>query len=128
MSFSFNTNLDALNALMNLSNVSHSLSASVQRLSSGLRIHSAPDAPPGSVHREAMQAQGQGFQTRLPQSTNASGDIALENISASASSIRDVNAAREVLSLTNSRIVQQADNPALYTVRKFPSSLLKLFS
>ncbi|HLK55284.1 MAG TPA: flagellin [Chthonomonadaceae bacterium] len=72
MSFSFNTNLDALNALVNLQNVSNSISTSVQRLSSGLRINTPADDPSGFVISNALQAQVDGINQALTNTQSAS--------------------------------------------------------
>ncbi|HEY1876161.1 MAG TPA: flagellin, partial [Rhizomicrobium sp.] len=47
MSLTLNTNIDSLNAQRNLSTSKSSLSTSLQRLSSGLRINSAADDAAG---------------------------------------------------------------------------------
>lgn len=57
MGLQINTNLDALNAHRNLSKSSDSLSKSIERLSSGLRINSAADDAAGLGISERMNAQ-----------------------------------------------------------------------
>ncbi len=57
MSFRINTNVTALNALRNLGNNSDSLSQSITRLSTGLRINSAADDPAGLIISEKYKAQ-----------------------------------------------------------------------
>jgi len=58
---SINTNLVSLNAQRNLSMSQHSLSTSMQRLSSGLRINSAKDDAAGLAIAERMNAQVRGM-------------------------------------------------------------------
>jgi flagellin len=61
MSNVINTNVMALNAQRNLSTTAMSLSSSVQRLSSGLRVNSAKDDAAGLAISERMNAQIRGM-------------------------------------------------------------------
>jgi flagellin len=61
MSMRINTNLDALNAQMNLSATGLDYSKSVSKLSSGLRINSAADDAAGLTVSEKLRAQAAGL-------------------------------------------------------------------
>src|SRR5258708_12594875 len=61
MGLQINTNVTALDALRNLQNVSNSVSTSIQRLSSGLRINQAADDPAGLIISESLRAQIDGL-------------------------------------------------------------------
>ncbi len=57
MSFRINTNVNAINALNNLTQTGIEYSKSVNRLSTGLRINSAADDPAGLIISENLRAQ-----------------------------------------------------------------------
>jgi flagellin len=61
MSLTVNTNIAALNAQRNLNNTQNSLSMSMQRLSSGLRINTASDDVAGYAISEKLQGQINGL-------------------------------------------------------------------
>ena len=61
MAMTINTNIASLNAQRNLSGSQSSLSTSMQRLSSGLRINSAKDDAAGLAIAERMNAQVRGM-------------------------------------------------------------------
>ncbi|MEQ6436178.1 flagellin domain-containing protein [Comamonas sp. w2-DMI] len=61
MSMSINTNIISLNAQRNLSTSQSSLSTTMQRLSSGLRVNSAKDDAAGLAIAERMNAQTRGM-------------------------------------------------------------------
>ncbi|NSL55177.1 flagellin N-terminal helical domain-containing protein [Uliginosibacterium aquaticum] len=61
MALTINTNVASLNAQRNLTGTQSSLSTSLQRLSSGLRINSAKDDAAGMAIAERIQAQVRGF-------------------------------------------------------------------
>jgi flagellin len=61
MSLTVNTNIAAMNAQRNLANTQDSLSASMQRLSSGLRINTAADDVAGYAISEKLQGQVNGL-------------------------------------------------------------------
>lgn len=61
MAMTINTNIQSLNAQRNLSASQSSLSTSMQRLSSGLRINSAKDDAAGLAIAERMSAQVRGL-------------------------------------------------------------------
>ncbi|MDR3019032.1 MAG: flagellin FliC [Delftia acidovorans] len=61
MAMSINTNVQSLNAQRNLATSQHSLSTTMQRLSSGLRVNSAKDDAAGLAIAERMNAQVRGM-------------------------------------------------------------------
>jgi len=65
MSTSINTNVASLNAQRNLSTSALSLSTSMQRLSSGLRVNSAKDDAAGLAIAERMDAQTRGMNVAI---------------------------------------------------------------
>jgi flagellin len=69
-----NTNVQSLNAQRNLSSSSMSLSTSMQRLSSGLRVNSAKDDSAGLAIAERMSAQVKGMNVAI---RNANDGISL---------------------------------------------------
>jgi flagellin len=69
-----NTNVQSLNAQRNLSASSNSLSTSMQRLSSGLRVNSAKDDSAGLAIAERMSAQVKGMNVAI---RNANDGISL---------------------------------------------------
>ncbi len=71
MSTSINTNVASLNAQRNLSTSSLSLSTSMQRLSSGLRVNSAKDDAAGLAIAERMNTQTRGMNVAIRNSNDA---------------------------------------------------------
>lgn len=71
MSFRINTNTDALTALTNLNGTSNALSASINRLSTGLKINSAADDPAGYIRAQDLQAQLSGINQALANNQDA---------------------------------------------------------
>lgn len=65
MSMSINTNIISLNAQRNLSTSQSSLSTTMQRLSSGLRVNSAKDDAAGLAIAERMSAQARGMNVAI---------------------------------------------------------------
>ena len=61
MGFSINTNLDALNTYQNLTKMQNSLSSSLAKLSSGLRINNAGDDAAGLTIATDLGAQVSGL-------------------------------------------------------------------
>ena len=61
MAMSINTNVQSLNAQRNLATSQSSLSTTMQRLSSGLRVNSAKDDAAGLAIAERMNAQVRGM-------------------------------------------------------------------
>ena len=75
MGLQINTNVTALNALRNLTNVNNAVSASTERLSSGLRINRASDDPAGLIISESLRAQIDGLNQAISNSQDASNVI-----------------------------------------------------
>lgn len=71
MSFTINTNLDAMAALQNLNSTGNSLSASINRLSTGLKINSASDDPAGFIRAQDFQAQLSGINQAISNNQDA---------------------------------------------------------
>ena len=71
MGLQINTNVTAINALRNLTNVSNAVSTSIQRLSSGLRINNAADDPSGLIISEGLRAQIDGLNQAIKNSQDA---------------------------------------------------------
>ncbi|MGN6250656.1 MAG: flagellin N-terminal helical domain-containing protein [Marmoricola sp.] len=65
MSLRINTNIDALNAYRNLNTTQTSMSTSLQRLSSGLRINKAADDAAGLAISQGLQSQIGGITVAL---------------------------------------------------------------
>ena len=74
MASTINTNIPSLNAQRNLSASAGSLTTSMQRLSSGLRVNSAKDDAAGLAIAERMQAQVRGMNVAI---RNANDGISL---------------------------------------------------
>lgn len=74
MASTINTNIASLNAQRNLSASQNSLSTSMQRLSSGLRVNSAKDDAAGLAIAERMNAQVRGMNVAI---RNANDGISL---------------------------------------------------
>ena len=62
-----NTNVNAINAQRNLNAVNGSLSKSIEKLSSGLRINRAGDDAAGLTISEKLRGQVQGLEPGCPQ-------------------------------------------------------------
>lgn len=71
MGLRINTNINALNVLNNLQKVSTSVSSSIEKLSSGLRINSAADDPTGLTISESLRAQVDGINQAISNSQEA---------------------------------------------------------
>jgi flagellin len=71
MSFRINTNVSAMNALRNVSATGDSLSNSITRLSTGLRINSAADDPAGLIIANSFKAQISGVDQAMKNSQDA---------------------------------------------------------
>jgi flagellin len=71
MSMTINTNINSLNAQRNLGVVQNSLSASMQRLSSGLRINSAKDDAAGLAISDRMTSQVMGLNVAVRNGNDA---------------------------------------------------------
>ena len=71
MSLRINSNLAAMNALLNISNTQDGISTSIERLSSGLRINSAADDPAGLIVSEDLRSRIQGISQAVSNSQDA---------------------------------------------------------
>jgi len=71
MAMTINTNVASLNAQRNLVNSQSSLSSTLQRLSSGLRINSAKDDAAGLAISERINAQVKGFNVAIRNANDA---------------------------------------------------------
>ena len=71
MGLQINTNVTALGALYNLTNVSNAVSSSIEKLSSGLRINQAADDPSGLIISESLRAQIDGLNQAISNSQDA---------------------------------------------------------
>jgi len=71
MPMTINTNMQSLNAQRNLSGSQSSLSTSMQRLSSGLRVNSAKDDAAGLAIAERMNAQVRGMNVAVRNANDA---------------------------------------------------------
>ncbi|MDB5801716.1 MAG: Flagellin [Rhodocyclales bacterium] len=77
MALTINTNVSSLNAQRNLNTSQASLSTSLQRLSSGLRINSAKDDAAGLAISERINSQVRGFNVAIG---NANDSISLMQV------------------------------------------------
>jgi flagellin len=71
MSLTINTNIEAMNAQRNLQGTENSLSTSMQRLSSGLKINSAADDVAGYAISQKLQGQINGLSQATQNSQDA---------------------------------------------------------
>ena len=71
MGMYINTNITAMNALMNLTNVSNNVANDIQQLSSGLRINTAADNPAGLIISQSLQSQINGLNQAVSNSQDA---------------------------------------------------------
>jgi flagellin len=95
MSMSVNTNLYSIDAQRNLSKSQSSLSTSMQRLSSGLRINSAADDAAGLAISQRMDAQARGMNVAIRNSNDGislaqTADGALASVSDSLQRMREL--------------------------------------
>ena len=105
MSMSVNTNLFSLNAQRSLNKSQSSLSTSMQRLSSGLRINSAADDAAGLAISERMNSQVRGMNVAIRNANDAislaqTADGALASVGDSLQRMREL--AVQSLNSTNS--------------------------
>jgi flagellin len=66
-----NTNINSINAQRNLANTANSLSISMQRLSSGMRVNAAKDDAAGLAIAERMNAQTKGMNVAIRNANDA---------------------------------------------------------
>ncbi len=75
MSFRINHNISSINALRNLGKTESSVSRSLERLSSGLRVNRGADDPAGLVISESMRAQLSGVRQAIENAETATAMI-----------------------------------------------------
>src|SRR5664279_6168449 len=95
MSVRINTNIDALNAQRNLSMTSVAFSKSVEKLSSGLRIHRAADDAAGLGISETRRSQVNGLNQAVRNAQDGislvqTGEGALNEVSSMLQRIREL--------------------------------------
>ena len=100
------------------------LSTRMERLASGLKINSGKDDPAGLIASENLRSQAKGMQQVLDD-TNAV-QVALENVAASESAIRDADFASEAAALTRAQILVQANMAVLSMANSAPQTVLAL--
>ncbi|MFW1494611.1 flagellin, partial [Vibrio parahaemolyticus] len=61
MSLRINSNIAAMDALLNINNTQDDITTSIERLSSGLRINNAADDPAGLIVSEDLRSKIQGI-------------------------------------------------------------------
>ena len=71
MSFRINTNVNAMNAMRNLSQTNDSFSNAITKLSTGLRINGAADDPSGLISSEKFRSQITGLSQAITNSQDA---------------------------------------------------------
>lgn len=71
MSLRINSNIAAMNALLNIDNTQDGITTSIERLSSGLRINSAADDPAGLIVSEDLRSKIQGIGQAVSNSQDA---------------------------------------------------------
>jgi flagellin len=113
MGLQINTNVTALDALRNLTNVSANVANSVQKLSSGLRINSAADDPAGLIISQSLQAQIGGTNQAISNAQDATNviktaDGALSQVNTLLDNIRQL-AVHASNTGVNDQIAVQAD-------------------
>jgi flagellin len=120
MSLSINTNTTAIDVANDLNITSDSLSTSIQRLSTGLRINSAADDPAGLVISQEFQAQIAGVSQAIQNNQNAvnymkTADGALSEVNSLLTEARSLAvAASNSGAMTSSEI--QADQDQLNSI------------
>ncbi|MBU8922178.1 MAG: hypothetical protein KOO63_10215 [Bacteroidales bacterium] len=75
MSFRINHNISSINALRNLGGTESSVSKSLERLSSGLRVNRGADDPAGLVISESMRSQLSGIRQAIENAETATAMI-----------------------------------------------------
>jgi len=132
MSTSINTNVASLNAQRNLSTSALSLSTSMQRLSSGLRVNSAKDDAAGLAIAERMDAQTRGMNVAIRNCNDAismaqTAEGALGAISNNLQRMRELavqaangtNTATDIASLDQEYTLLKAENDRVITSTTF---------
>ena len=113
MGLYINTNVTAMDALRNLSNVSDAVAGSIQKLSSGMSINSAADNPAGLIISQSLQAQIGGLNQAMANSQDANNliktaDGALSEVNSLLDTVRQL-AVHAANTGVNDNVAVQAD-------------------
>lgn len=127
-----NTNINSLNAQRNLAGTALSLSTSMQRLSSGLRVNSAKDDAAGLAIAERMNAQTRGMNVAIRNANDAislaqTAEGAFGAISNNLQRMRELavqasngtNSASDITALNAEFLLLAAENTRVSTATKF---------
>ncbi|MDP3653326.1 MAG: flagellin [Rhodoferax sp.] len=127
-----NTNTNSINAQRNLASTSLSLSTSMQRLSSGLRVNGAKDDAAGLAIAERMSAQTRGMNVAIRNANDAislaqTAEGALGSISNNLQRMRELavqaangtNSATDISALAAEFTVLAAENTRVSTATEF---------
>ncbi len=127
-----NTNVNSLNAQRNLSTSANTLSTSMARLSSGLRVNSAKDDAAGLAIAERMNAQTRGMNVAIRNSNDGislaqTAEGALGAISNNLQRMRELavqaangtNSSADIASLDNEYQLLAAENTRVATATQF---------
>ena len=128
MTLSINTNINSISAQRNLSGSQASLAASLQRLSSGLRINSSNDDAAGLSIAERMSSQVRGMNVAIRNSNDgiSLARTAVENQSAARGRIMDADFAAETADMSRANVLQQAGTAMIAQANQQPRQLLSL--
>lgn len=110
MSLRINTNIAALNAHNQLSNTDNSLTKSLERLSSGLRINRAADDASGMAIADALRAQALGIKQAV---ANANDGISIVQIADGA-----LQEAINIVNIVKTKAIQAAQDGQTMASRK----------
>lgn len=132
-----NTNINSLNAQRNLAGSALSLSTSMQRLSSGLRVNSAKDDAAGLAIAERMNAQTRGMNVAIRNANDAislaaTAEGALGSISNNLQRMRELavqgangtNGATDIAALDKEYALLVAENTRVIAATKFNNQAL----
>lgn len=114
MALSINTNISALNAARNLASTTQSLSATTERLSSGLRINRASDDAAGLSAREGLRADLAGLRASERNASQAN-DL-LQTAEGSLAQVNDILIrARELAAQSSSSTLTDTNRDSIQT-------------
>jgi flagellin len=132
MSSSINTNVNSINAQRNLSRTASSLSISMERLSSGMRVNGAKDDAAGLAISERMDAQTRGMNVAIRNANDAislaaTAEGALGVISQNLQRMRELavqaangtNTAADITSISAEYALLKTENDRVVTNTKF---------
>ncbi len=123
-----NQNIAAFNAFRNLSATNSRLGESFEELSSGFRINRAADDAAGLAKSESLSTspdESGAIQNRL-EHVISDLSVAVENLSASESWVRNTDMAEEMVSFTRHQITVQAGTAMLAQANTVPATVLSL--